>query len=64
MKTPDVKVLVPLKKVCALAEIDPKLARRFLREKVQRPGGRWAWPQKRAAAIVELLRKEVVNGPE
>lgn len=55
-------IVVPLKKVCAWANVDPKTARRILREKGKRPGGRWAWSDAKAKKIVELLKKEVANG--
>jgi hypothetical protein len=48
---------VALKKVCAEANVDPKLARRILRSKGAKPGGRWEWPKGEVAAIVKLLKE-------
>jgi len=49
---------VPLKKVCAAANIDPKIARRILRSKGQKPGGRWEWSKEEAPKIEEILKAE------
>lgn len=54
---------VPLKKVCSEAGIDPRTARRILREDQERPSGRWAWPQSKVPAIIRLLKKEAPNAP-
>lgn len=48
---------VSLKKVCADADIDPKLARRILRSKGKKPGGRWEWTKEDAPKIVEMLKE-------
>ncbi len=50
--------VVSLKKVCADANIDPRLARRILRTKGKKPGGRWEWNPKDVAGVVELLKVE------
>ena len=34
------------------------LARRILRPKGKKPGGRWEWPKGEVAAIAELLKAE------
>lgn len=47
---------VSLKKVCAEADIDPKLARRILRSKGAKPGGRWEWKPDEVAGVVKLLK--------
>lgn len=52
---------VALKKVCSEANVDPKLARRILRSKGQKPGGRWEWPKGEVAKIVALLKKEAAE---
>jgi hypothetical protein len=49
---------VPLKKICADINIDPKLARRILRSKGKKPGGRWEWEQKEVDSIKTLLTTE------
>jgi hypothetical protein len=52
---------VPLKKVCAQANVDPRVARRILRAKRKRPSGRWSWSASKVSAIVELLKREIPN---
>jgi hypothetical protein len=47
---------VPLKKVCANVDIDPKIARRILRSNGGKPGGRWEWSKEEAAKIEVLLK--------
>ena len=48
---------IPLKKLCALVEIDPKDARAILRKgKIEKPGGRWEWTSERAEEIKKLLQ--------
>lgn len=50
---------IPLKKICAEVDIDPKDARRCLRaKKIEKPGGRWEWTKERAEEIKVILRKE------
>lgn len=50
---------IPLKKLCADVDIDPKDARRCLRaKKVEKPGGRWEWTPERAEEIKVILRAE------
>jgi len=49
---------VPLKKICADINIDPKLARRILRSKGKKPGGRWEWESKDVDGIKTLLTTE------
>lgn len=53
--------LVPLKKICVMANVDPRSARRLLRDSKKRPGGRWAWPSKQAEKVIEFLKKETSN---
>lgn len=49
---------VPLKKVCAGINIEPKLARRILRSKGAKPGGRWEWPEAEVANVQKMLKDE------
>lgn len=49
---------VPLKKICASLNVDPKLARRVLRAKGGKPGGRWEWPE----AEVEAIKIVIADG--
>lgn len=50
---------IPLKKICAEVDIDPKDARRCLRsKKIEKPGGRWEWTAERAKEIKAILCKE------
>lgn len=48
---------VSLKKVCSEAGIDPKLARRILRSKGAKPGGRWEWKADDVPGVVKLLKE-------
>lgn len=48
--------LVPLKKICADANIDPKIARRVLRGHGQKPAGRWEWPVASVPVIMSILQ--------
>jgi|SRR5579863_2571073 len=52
---------VPLKKVCAQANVDPKVARRILRSKGKKPAGRWEWTPEDVPAVVELLKIEAAK---
>lgn len=52
---------VSLKKVCADADIDPKLARRILRAKGGKPGGRWEWTPEEAPKIIKMLKEEAAK---
>lgn len=49
---------VPLKKICADIDVDPKIARRVLRSQGTKPGGRWEWP----ADQVEKIKKTIKEG--
>lgn len=57
-KTDSIPNGVPLKKICADINIDPKLARRILRSKGKKPGGRWEWETKDVDGIKTLLTTE------
>lgn len=52
---------VPLKKICAEVKIEPKLARRILRSKGKKPGGRWEWEAKDVDGIKKLLKEEAAK---
>lgn len=53
---------VPLKKICAELDIDPKDARRALRSsKIEKPGGRWEWPKDQVDAVKEAIKKGVAE---
>jgi hypothetical protein len=52
---------VPLKKICADINIDPKIARRILRAKGKKPGGRWEWPQAEVEATKKLIKDEAAK---
>lgn len=59
-------ITVPLKKICATVDIDPKKARRILRDKMERPNGRWSWTivqSKRVEAIL-IKSKGTANGED
>lgn len=50
---------IPLKKLCALVDIDPRDARRCLRaKKIEKPGGRWEWTKERSEEIKVILIAE------
>lgn len=49
---------VPLKKICADIDIDPKIARRILRAKGAKPGGRWEWPADQVEATKKIIKEE------
>lgn len=57
---------IPLKKVCANVDIDPKIARRVLRERMKRPNGRWDWTlaQSKKVEAILLKHKESNHGEE
>ena len=49
---------VPLKKLCAEIDLEPKDARAILRKaKVEKPGGRWEWTKEDAENIKAILVK-------
>lgn len=52
---------VPLKKICADIDIEPKIARRILRAKGKKPGGRWEWKKDEVDAIKKMLKNEAVK---
>ena len=47
---------VPLKRICAAINLDPRLARRILRAKGAKPGGRWEWPEAEVDRITKILQ--------
>lgn len=54
------KEMVPLKKVCRLANVESRVARRLLRSSPhKRTGGRWEWTEKQSKVIVRFLRQEL-----
>lgn len=57
-KTSSIANGVPLKKICADIDIDPKLARRILRSKGKKPGGRWEWEAKEVDDVKKLIKDE------
>lgn len=56
VKVKDGEKVICLKKVCADAGIDPKVGRRILRARGQKPAGRWEWPESAIPTIMEVLR--------
>lgn len=51
------KVMIPLKRICATVDIDPKKARRILRDAMERPNGRWSWTIPQSKKIESILAK-------
>jgi hypothetical protein len=49
---------VPLKKICAAIDLDPRVARRILRAKGAKPGGRWEWPEAEIEGVKKTLQAE------
>jgi hypothetical protein len=58
-KLPRIDGGVPLKKICAEINMDPKMARRILRSKGGKPSGRWEWPADKAKEIIALLKDAI-----
>ena len=48
--------VVPLKVIAAKVGIEPKVARRILREGGKKPQGRWEWDSKIAPEVQKLLK--------
>lgn len=50
--------LIPLKKICADLDIEPRIARRLLRDaKVDRPDGRWEWSKDDAKVVSDRIKE-------
>lgn len=56
-KVVDQSKMVPLKKICATMDLDPKVARRVLRDKMDRPNGRWSWTPAQSRRVESILKK-------
>jgi hypothetical protein len=52
---------VPLKKICGEVNVDPKIARRILRSKGKKPGGRWEWAQAEVEGVKKLIKEEAAK---
>lgn len=48
--------LVSLADICAELRMDPRDARKILRNKVEKPDAGWAWPESEVAGIRKLLK--------